>query len=171
MKKPSLIDKLTGMVGGSNDYDDYFEDEEPLYRNAPVSDEAGAHAPLSPRGNTAWNGESEHLSEGELSVDVYQTPEEVVVKALVAGVLPANVEISLSRDMITIEGTREEEREVEDGDYFQRELYWGSFSRTILLPAEVDVDMAEANEKHGILVIRLPKINKAKQTKLRVRSK
>ena len=70
-----------------------------------------------------------------------------------------------------LQGTREDEREVEDNNYFQRELYWGGFSRTILLPEEVDVDMADASEKHGILIIRLPKINKAKQTKLKVRTK
>ncbi len=73
--------------------------------------------------------------------------------------------------MITISGTREDEREVEDDNYFQRELYWGSFSRTILLPEEIDVDMAEASEKHGILMIRLPKINKKKQTRLKVRTR
>lgn len=167
MKKPSLLDRLTGALGSNNDYDDYFEDEEPLYKG----ESQHAEAPLAPR-QDAWGAEDTVMAqEGELSVDVYQTPEAVVVKALIAGVLPGNIDISLSREMITIEGTREEEREVEDGDFFQRELYWGGFSRTILLPAEVDVDMAEANEKHGILTIRLPKINKSKQTKLRVRSK
>ena len=64
---------------------------------------------------------------------------------------------------------RSDEREVEDENYFQRELYWGSFSRTILLPEEVDVERAEATEKHGILMIRLPKINKKRETKLKVR--
>ena len=73
--------------------------------------------------------------------------------------------------MVTISGSREDEREVDEENYFQRELYWGSFSRTILLPEEVDVDLAEATEKHGILMLRLPKINKKKQTKLKVRSR
>ena len=63
--------------------------------------------------------------------------------------------------MLTISGTRQDEREVDEEYYYQRELYWGSFSRTILLPEEVDVDMAEASERHGILMIRLPKINKS----------
>ena len=73
--------------------------------------------------------------------------------------------------MLTISGTRQDEREVDEEHYYQRELYWGSFSRTILLPEEVDVDMAEASERHGILMIRLPKINKKRQTKLKVRSR
>ena len=100
-----------------------------------------------------------------------ETADAIVVKALVAGVQPTAVDIALTREMLTISGTREDEREVEDDNYFQRELYWGSFSRTILLPEEVDVDLAEASEKHGILMIRLPKINKKRQTKLKVRTR
>jgi HSP20 family protein len=89
----------------------------------------------------------------------------------VAGVQPTTIDISLTREMLTISGTRQDEKEAEDNDYFQKELYWGAFSRTILLPEEVDVDLAEASEKHGILMIRLPKINKRRQTKLKVRSR
>ena len=185
MKKPSFIDKLTGIVGSDQDYDDFFEDEEPIHSfdDQPIAPhhepERPQVQPVAPREQVptihdrsphSWQ-ELENQNEGELAVDVYQTPDSIVVKALVAGVLPNNLEISVSRDMITIEGTREEEREVEDDGYFQRELYWGSFSRTILLPEEVDVDEADATERHGILIIRLPKINKAKQTKLKVRSK
>jgi len=108
---------------------------------------------------------------GELAVDVYQTPDAIVVKAFIAGVQPATVDISLTREMVTISGTRTEEKEVDEDNYFHRELYWGSFSRTILLPEEIDVDMAEATEKHGILMVRLPKINKKRQTKLKVRAR
>ncbi|HEY4522550.1 MAG TPA: Hsp20/alpha crystallin family protein, partial [Candidatus Paceibacterota bacterium] len=108
---------------------------------------------------------------GELAVDVYQTPDAIVIKALVAGVQPQTVDVALTREMVTISGQRQDEREVEEENYFQRELYWGSFSRTILLPEEVDVDLAEASEKHGVLMIRLPKINKKRQTKLKVRSR
>jgi HSP20 family protein len=58
---------------------------------------------------------------------------------------------------------------IQDEDYFHRELYWGSFSRTIMLPAEIEVEEAEAVEKHGLLILRLPKIDKNKQTRLKVR--
>ena len=108
---------------------------------------------------------------GELAVDVYQTADAIVVKALIAGVQPNSVDISLTREMLTVSGSRSDEKEVEEENYFQRELYWGSFTRTILLPEEIDVDMAEASEKHGILMIRLPKINKKKEMKLKVRSR
>lgn len=154
-KKPSLFARITG---SSND-DDFFEETErdhdeshltvrPSTPQAPTSDEAG-----------------------ELAVDVYQTTDAIVVKAFIAGVQPGTLDISLSREMLTVTGSRTDEREVEEDDYYQRELYWGSFSRTILLPEEVDVDLAEASEKHGILVIRLPKVNKKKQTKLKVKSR
>lgn len=109
-------------------------------------------------------------SEGELTVDVFETPSHIVIKTIVAGVRKENLEISLSRDMVVVKGKREMEEEIEDGDYFHKELYWGSFSRTILLPQEVDIEKAEATENQGLLTIRLPKIDKGRQTKLRIKS-
>ena len=127
------------------------------------------HAHISNK-NESWAQENDDTA-GELAVDVYQTAEAIVIKAFIAGVQPNSVDISLTRESVTISGQRADEKEVEENGYFQRELYWGSFSRTILLPEEVDVDMAEASEKHGILMIRLPKVNKARQTKLKVRTR
>ena len=111
----------------------------------------------------------EESEEGELTVDLYQTPTEIVIKSMVAGVKPEDLDISITRDMVTIKGKRETERFVKDEDYFHQELYWGTFSRTIMLPAEVQVDEADAVEKHGLLILRLPKIDKNRQTKLRVK--
>ena len=107
--------------------------------------------------------------EGQLTIDMYQTPSEIVIKSMVAGVKPEDLDISITRDMITIKGKRETERFVKDEDYFHQELYWGSFSRTIVLPAEIEVEEADAIEKHGLLILRLPKIDKNKQTRLRVK--
>ncbi|MES3005107.1 MAG: Hsp20/alpha crystallin family protein [Patescibacteria group bacterium] len=111
----------------------------------------------------------EESEEGQLTIDVYQTDGEIVIKSMVSGVKPEDLDISITRDMVTIKGKRETERFVKEEDYFHRELYWGSFSRTIMLPAEVEVEEAEAIEKHGLLIIKLPKIDKNKQTKLKVR--
>lgn len=111
----------------------------------------------------------EEPEEGELTIDVYQTPSEIVIKSMVAGVKPEDLDISITRDMVVIKGKRETERFVKDEDYFHQELYWGSFSRTIMLPSEVEVEEADAIEKHGLLIIRLPKIDKNKQTRLRVK--
>jgi HSP20 family protein len=112
----------------------------------------------------------EESSDGQLTVDVYQTSDEIVVKTMIAGVKPEDLDINITRNLVTIKGKREESREVRDNDYFFRELYWGTFSRTVSLPGEIEVEDAEASEKHGLLTIRLPKIDKAKQSKLKVRS-
>lgn len=167
MKKSSFFSRITGASEEQSDAD-YFgtiPGQEPQFEGEGV--ERRTH--IQPRAQD-WNPAGDE-PQGELAVDVYQTPDAIVVKALVAGVQPTSIDIALTREMLTVSGTREDEREVEDDGYFQRELYWGSFSRTILLPEEVDVDMAEASEKHGILMIRLPKINKKRQTKLKVRTR
>ena len=72
--------------------------------------------------------------------------------------------------MVTIKGKRESQKNVNDEDFFYKELYWGSFYRTILLPHEVDVDASDASEKNGLLTLRLPKIDKARQAKLKIKS-
>jgi HSP20 family protein len=110
------------------------------------------------------------VEEGELSVDVYQTQSEIIIEAMVAGVKPEDLHLSITRDMVTIKGRRDGNTQITHDDYFYKELYWGSFTRTILLPHEVVIEEAEAVEKHGLLIIRLPKVDKARQTKLKVKS-
>lgn len=178
MRKPSFFEKLTGSIA-PDDYDDLFESgaEEqhiPAQSSGLVQDEPteiSANSQSQTEHPGQWEEEEEEVQEGELSVDIYQTPDAIVVKALVAGVNPSNIDISLTRDMITIRGNREEHKETTGENYFYKELFWGSFTRTILLPEEVDVDAADASTNHGILVIRLPKINKERQTKLKVKSR
>jgi HSP20 family molecular chaperone IbpA len=114
--------------------------------------------------------EEEAEKDAELTVDVYQTPEMIVIKSMIAGVRPDDLDVSITRDMVTISGKREEEKVSREEDYFHRELYWGSFSRTIELPEEIDVDEAEAVEKHGLLILKLPKLDKKRQSKLKVRT-
>ena len=110
------------------------------------------------------------MEEGELSVDVYQTANEIIIEAMVAGVKPEDLHLSITRDMVTVKGRRDGNTQVTHDDYFYKELYWGTFTRTILLPHEVEIEEAEAVEKHGLLIIRLPKVDKARQTKLKVKS-
>lgn len=113
--------------------------------------------------------DSETDEEGELTVDVYETADSIIIKSMIAGVRPEDLDISITRDLITIRGKREEEKVSRDEDYFVKELYWGSFSRTISLPQEIDVDEAEAIEKHGLLILKLPKLDKKRQSKLKVK--
>jgi HSP20 family protein len=114
--------------------------------------------------------DTETETDGELTIDVYQTPEMVVIKSMIAGVRPEDLDVTITRDMVTIRGHREEERVAEEGDYLARELYWGSFSRTVELPEEIDVDEAEAVEKHGLLILKLPKLDKKRESKLKVKT-
>lgn len=164
IKKPSFFSKITG---SSDEYDDYYNDEQSR-RPAGLEEKGARHIQFNKDSDS-----DSHEGEpgGELAVDVYQTNDAIVVKALIAGVQPSTIDIALTREMLTISGSRTDDKEVEEDGYYQRELYWGSFARTILLPEEVDVDMAEASEKHGVLMIRLPKINKKRQTRLKVRAR
>ena len=107
--------------------------------------------------------------DAQLTVDVYQTPSEIIIKTMVAGVKPDDLDVLITRDSVTIRGKRSEDRTVSGDEYLHRELYWGSFVRTVALPEEIDVDGAEASEKYGILILHLPKIDKNRQTKLRVK--
>jgi len=158
-KKRSFFERLTGTVS----LDDY---EEELLGEPKTREQSSDQIPSS-ENDPDWL--EEESSEGQLAVDVFQTPDEIVIKAHVAGVRPDDLDVSITRDMITIKGKREEHSEAEGDNFFYRELYWGSFSRTILLPQEVEVESAEATEKHGLLTLRLPKIDKEKQTKLKVK--
>ncbi|MFO0718765.1 MAG: Hsp20/alpha crystallin family protein [Candidatus Paceibacterota bacterium] len=149
--KRSFFEKLTGAVRVDED----FALEK---RNIGVSEMRDSEA------------EDEENGDGELTIDMYQTSTDIIIKTMVAGVRPEDLDISITRDMVTIRGKRESERLIRDEDYFNRELYWGSFSRTIMLPQEVEIEDSEAIEKHGLLIIKLPKLDKSKQAKLRVKN-
>ena len=112
----------------------------------------------------------EETEEAELSVDVYQTPTDIVVQTMVAGIKPEELELSIARDTITIRGRREESRTIDEENYFTKELYWGKFSRTISLPTEVEPEEVEATEKHGLITIKIKKVDKEKKNMVRVKS-
>ena len=124
----------------------------------------------SVKGAKDSNWIEEENEEAELSVDVYQTPTDIVIQTMVAGVKPEDLELSISRDMITIRGEREESRTVDEDNYFTKELYWGKFSRTISLPAEVEPEEVEATERHGLLTVKIKKVDKEKKNTVKVRS-
>ncbi|MCB9803054.1 Hsp20/alpha crystallin family protein [Candidatus Nomurabacteria bacterium] len=112
--------------------------------------------------------EEEIDEEGQLTVDVYQDKNNVIIKSTVAGVEPEDIDISIDNDMITIRGSREKDRTVKEDDYFYQECYWGSFSRSIILPVEVEADKVDAAMKNGILTITLPKAKK-KEKEIKVK--
>lgn len=165
--KRSFFEKLTGTI--NVDEDDFMEEEvsQPHEQPHAIHHQAPGFEPIEEDGN--WEDE-ETLDDGELTVDVYQTDNEVVIQAMIAGVDPRDVEIAITRDMVTIKGKRVAPTNIADDAYFHKELYWGSFSRKILLPEEVDSDMSEAVEKHGLLMLKLPKIDKKKVANVKVKS-
>ncbi|MFA5107298.1 MAG: Hsp20/alpha crystallin family protein [Patescibacteria group bacterium] len=99
---------------------------------------------------------------GQLAVDVYQTPKDIVIKSTIAGVQPEDLDITINNDMVTIKGIRRKEEVVADEDYIYNECHWGGFSRSIILPVDIKEDRVKANLKNGILTIVLPKAGKSK---------
>ncbi len=104
------------------------------------------------------NQQSAQIADGQLAVDVSQTADELVVVAAMAGTKPENIELHLHNDLLTIRGERFSPAGL-SSEHFYQECYWGKFSRSIILPINVKVEMAQAQYTNGVLVIRLPKAN------------
>lgn len=108
-------------------------------------------------------------SEGQLAIDVYQTPSEIIVESTVAGVRPDELDVDITNESVTIRGERKREEKVVDENYLYQECYWGRFSRSIILPQDIDPDKAQAEFKNGILRVRLPKIDRTRSKKLKIK--
>ena len=134
--------------------DDYAVDPVAQNTSAPAAE-----------GDESWAGDSE----GQLTIDVYQTDSEIVIKSTIAGVKPEDLDVTINNDMVTIRGDRKNEEVVESENYYYQECYWGTFSRSVILPIEVLADKSEAAMKNGILTIRLPKADTTKSKKIQVR--
>ena len=145
--KKSFFDKLTG--------------------SSKVAEENAA--PQDGFGNMPQVADTED-SEGQLTIDVYQTESEIVIKSTVAGVSADDIDITVTGDMITIRGTRTRDENIPQEQYYYQECYWGPFSRSVILPVEVDAERIDASMKNGILTVRLPKIEKEKTKKVRVKT-
>jgi HSP20 family protein len=157
-KKRSFFERLTGSM---NVDEDAIPQKEYVIK--------GIKGSKAERKNDS-NWIEEENDEAELSIDVFQTPTDIVVQTMVAGVRPEDLEVSISRDMITIRGAREESRTIDEDNYFSKELYWGKFARTISLPHEVEPEEVEATEKHGLLTIKIKKVDKEKRNNVKIRS-
>ena len=151
-KKISFWERMTGGMGAEEEH------EEPKKH----------HTAASKKSEGNWI--EEENEEAELAVDMYETAADIIVQTFVAGVRPEDLELSISRDMITIKGKREESRNIDEDSYFSKELYWGRFSRTISLPQEVEPEEVEATERHGLLTVKIKKVDKEKKNSVRVKS-
>lgn len=154
MEKRSFFERLTGSVK-------IDEQKNPVHLKP--------HN-LGNSSNTPAIVHTEAEEDAQLTVDVWQTPDEIIVQSIVAGVKPEDLDVSISADSITLSGRRERAREVAGSDYFYQELYWGSFSRSVLLPQEIDPDESEATIKNGLVTVRMPKLDKTKVQKLKIKN-
>ncbi|MFA6096495.1 MAG: Hsp20/alpha crystallin family protein [Candidatus Paceibacterota bacterium] len=107
--------------------------------------------------------------EGQLTIDVFQTKDHIVIKSIIGGVRPEDLDIAVTADMVTIKGARQNPDEVKPDDYYYQECFWGNFSRSIILPCDIRSDEVEAKMKNGILTVRLPKIEKNSSMKIQVK--
>lgn len=193
-KKRSFLDKLTGRDAFDDHEHDEFEDleitdydEEEIHPEIKTkgffnskdtkskssisnSSSTSKRMSISPSKDDRSTWMDEQGDEGELSIDMYQTPEAIIVRAMIPGVKKEDIDIILTRDSITLKGKRVEETKISDQDYFYRELYFGSFTRKVELPHEIDIERSEATEKAGMLILTLPRIDKGRQAKLKVKS-
>lgn len=160
-EKPSIFERLLGTVRLQEEDLDHMQ-------HANVKKD---FSPLKVRNeDDKVFTQDEPGEEGQLSVDMYETDKEIIIEAMVAGVRPDDLQLNIARDQVTIRGKREPNTQIQDDGYFIKELYWGAFSRTVSLPHEIIIEEADAVEKHGLLILRLPKLDKNRQTKLRVKS-
>ncbi len=146
----SLIDRI---LEKSASMDDLSQDSMLVTPSRPVSAES------------VWTRPAE---EGELAVDVYQTPSSIVIVSVIAGVKPEEVSVEIQNDIVTIRGVRQKEEQVPDEHYLYQECYWGSFSRSIVLPVEVHTEGAKATFRNGILKLEIPKNLKSRSTVVEV---
>jgi len=111
------------------------------------------------------------IEAGALAVDMYETDDAVVVKTAIPGVKPEDIDISLTGDTLTIKGETKFEEEVKEETYVRREMRYGSFARTLAIPAPVVADKAQAEFENGVLMLTLPKAEEVKPRAIQVKAK
>ncbi len=152
----SFFERLTGSVRTA------AETSEPVDVTVSPAAEDATEKPST-------TGAASDEGDGQLTVDVYQTPDTIVIKSTIAGVKPEDLDVSITNDMVTVRGMRRHDEEVQEDDYFYRECYWGNFSRSIILPVDIIAEKADASLKDGILTIRIPKSDALVTKKVKVR--
>ena len=106
-----------------------------------------------------------------LAIDMYETKEEVVVKAALPGIQPEQVEVTITGDVLTIRGESKEENQVKEENYVRKERHLGSFSRAVTLPGGLKADQAEATFENGVLTLKIPKSEESKPKTIKVKTK
>lgn len=158
--KQSFFERLTGSttVEEGEEFVSFTDSTASLEKNT-----------LSTLKNEEWVEEEDE--EAQLTIDLLQDHEHIIIQAMLAGVKADDLDVEITQEMITIRGKRKNPHHGQKHeDYYCQELYWGPFSRSVLLPQEVDTEKAEASLKDGLLVIKLPKVDKDKKQKIKIKS-
>jgi len=162
-----IFQKIIGIKDDQND--DFLEEEnevDDLYTEEVDDQDIES---VDEDSQDEWNAED--YEEGQLSIDVFQTNDSIVVKSTIAGVKTGDIDISINNDMLTIRGQRSMSEEIKEDDYLYKECYWGSFSRSIILPVEIQEDEIDAVLENGVLTITLPKAKVGKGISIKVKEK
>jgi len=110
--------------------------------------------------------------EGELAIDAYETKKDFVIISTIAGINSKDLDVSVEDDMLIIKGKREKPKSPDkDRSYFQKECFWGSFSKKIILPEKIKIAKAQANIEDGVLTLRIPKSKSSSTTKIKIEDK
>jgi len=166
-QKKSFLDKI---VGSEENYPVAAEQSEPQIRESVAIEEKDEKVNREVEMENNWGAdEAEEEEDGQLAIDVYQDEDYVVIKSIVGGIRPEDLDLSVTSDMVTIRGSRERAEEVAEENYYYQECFWGSFSRSVILPCDIMIDKVEASMKNGILTIKMPKVEKNSATKIQVR--
>lgn len=172
--KRSFLEKLTG---ARRIDDDIYETERTIEPSVNLYEDdrsneiyANPAPPIRPQiVNREESFSRSDDSEGQLTIDVYQTDNDIVIKSTIAGVKPEDLDVSINNDMITIRGERRQDEQIAQENYYYQECYWGSFSRSVILPVDILPEKVEASMKNGILTIRMPKADNTRTKKIQVR--
>lgn len=105
------------------------------------------------------------------AIDIYEEKDDVIVETPLAGIDPEKVDVSIENNVLTIKGESEKKSEVDDKNYYRKEVRWGSFYRSVALPTKVNGDKAEATYNQGVLTIRIPKAEEVKPKTIKINTK
>jgi HSP20 family protein len=105
------------------------------------------------------------------AIDMYEDKDSVIVEAQLAGIDPEKVSVSVENDVLCVKGESEKKSEVEDKNYYRKEIRRGSFYRSVQLPAHVDGDKSQAIAEDGVLKIIIPKAEELKPKTIKIQTK
>ena len=168
-KEIEMIDKNKT---SDDDNENISEDVSKIANENKLPDNIDENNPEKKKIDKEWLTEEEKSDDedGQLTVDVYKTKNLIIIKSIIGGVSSDDLDISVTSDMVTIKGKRNNPDDVMPDDYYYQECFWGNFSRSIILPNDIKTEGVEATIKNGILTIKLPKIEKNSSMKIEVKN-